>query len=467
MIASHGEFSIWSDADGETIKIIACNGGRVWERNDISNEHVPRHRATQSWLDIKEQFLVALRSEEPDRFSCELDLEGAQLKLVVKESHPARPRSILMNILLQECDDTPRAISRLFNLCSSTMTLQRQENNKLKTEKSSLVRTIDQLNGDLMNATFTKDSIQTEMLRKACLLLNSKAAEIRRLRAACRDLDEDKYEALACDPDMDPDKGNAPEEERELSNKDGSNDGTISADKADVAAAAKRGRGRPPAARVSSSSSSSSSSSVVPSSAPTGVAHSSDNYGSGFLEPVRRSHLLEAKDIEEFLSQEESQTNIIPAADVLSHAVAGAGIAGGGAGRRTVKRGAQIKSDRAPVKDAAGDGAGAGDGDGDGEGGKNASTAAAAAASIGRKRAAAEPAIKEESVLRPSAASKAASSSAPATAPAPASTSLLQSQGPVASSSGAQVGLTQTQTGVVKKKKKLFALAEPSDSDSD
>ena len=196
MISKYGDFSIWSDKiidpnSDETISISVTDGEKVWESN-VDQRDMPPARRSQKWAEFVPLVLSALRS---GNLACthyihDFDIQGTDMILSITEHiSGASLKSLMLRKTLQESTDSKRAISNFLGRAARAMTKYSDDIKVLQDIESNLTLSIGHLTHDLNNLVNSKEELQTEMLRKMCLLLNSKSREILHLRSKIPDID--------------------------------------------------------------------------------------------------------------------------------------------------------------------------------------------------------------------------------------------------------------------------------------
>ena len=190
MISKCGFHSIWSDLiteteGNETIRILVTDGEVIWESSVVQGE-MPPARRSQKWLDYLSLLLSVLRSENivGVDYSHDFEVEGTHLTLSITEHiGGSNLKSLILRKILQQCADTKEAMNKLLGFVAGAMKKKEDDIKVLHDVESKLNLSIGHLTRDLNSLVDDKERLQTEMLRKMCLLLNSKSSEILYLRS--------------------------------------------------------------------------------------------------------------------------------------------------------------------------------------------------------------------------------------------------------------------------------------------
>ena len=190
MISKCGDYSIWcdliTDSEGnETIRILVTDGERIWDSTVVQGE-MPPARRSQKWVDYLSLLLSVLRSENMVGidYSHDFEVEGTHLTLsIIEHVGGANLKSLLIRKIMQQCVDSKGAMNKLLGFVAGAMKKKEDDIKLLHDTESKLTLSMGHLTRDLNNLIDDKERIETDMLRKMCLLLNSKSSEILYLRS--------------------------------------------------------------------------------------------------------------------------------------------------------------------------------------------------------------------------------------------------------------------------------------------
>jgi hypothetical protein len=204
MLSTWGDYTIWSDkmVDGEGeeyITIIVSNGQLVWECNKLTYANIPPARKSQKWSVFLPLLLSILRGTKNVDvvYKCEFVIAESVLNLTIKEPM-LKGMSLFIDLQLQLSKSQESSMRNLLVLSTGAMAKYGEKIKQLGHNNTKLVEIIDKLESQLAKVAEDKDTLQNEMMRKMCILLNNRGNEIRRLRASQK-CDESDLESENCE----------------------------------------------------------------------------------------------------------------------------------------------------------------------------------------------------------------------------------------------------------------------------
>jgi hypothetical protein len=193
MLSTWGDYTIWSDkmVDGEGeeyITIIVSNGQLVWECNKVTYANIPPARKSQKWSNFLPLLLSILRqnafcNDKLNLYKCEFVIAESVLNLTIRE-RMSKGMSLFIDLQLQLSKSRESSMQNLLVLSTGAMAKYGEEIKQLGHNNTKLVEINHKLESQLAKIADDKDTLQNEMMRKTCILLNSRNNEIRRLRVS-------------------------------------------------------------------------------------------------------------------------------------------------------------------------------------------------------------------------------------------------------------------------------------------
>lgn len=192
----------------EYISMIVSNGLLVWECNKVTCTNIPPARKSQKWSVYLPLLLSVLRgTKDVDiTYNYKFDIEISSLTFTITEPMKGG-ESLFFMLELQLSKNQEISMRNLLVLSAKTMAKYSDEITQEYRKNSKLKETIGMLESRLAKIADDKDILQNDMMRKMCVLLNSRSSEIRRLRAIQgsdeSDLDSMNSERVALNNDLD------------------------------------------------------------------------------------------------------------------------------------------------------------------------------------------------------------------------------------------------------------------------
>lgn len=177
------EHTLWCETCKDGIDLCLTDGVLAY-KGQITNEDKPdrvdTYRENQWYTDI----LCAIQIPNYDSYYYDLnEIEDKDADLI--EILISKRLSTKVNILLCKCQLRKIANEKGPNVIYSFITKEIQRlkhtNQSMENKTMTMSKQIVKLENDLMKVTSVKDAIQSKMCQTACVLLNSKKQEIRRL----------------------------------------------------------------------------------------------------------------------------------------------------------------------------------------------------------------------------------------------------------------------------------------------
>lgn len=164
------------------------DGVAVFEGEFSAERDRPRSRP-----EAAEAYMAALEEAftlSSGKHSFQTSLSDDSLGLTVFETVDASIRLCLVKLTLRRCEDGQQAMLRMLTSAADSMLAVQRDLLRKEEENQFLRQQAREASAQLSEAARMKTELQTEILTKACLLLNEKKQEIRELRAKVEELEK-------------------------------------------------------------------------------------------------------------------------------------------------------------------------------------------------------------------------------------------------------------------------------------
>lgn len=188
-------YVLFADEQDHEMDMFVTNGISVWRSDGkISGASKPTSRRNEPDDEYMEKLNMAIQGMEQFSFELSVSVNEEECIMIAKERiGGTSTQTLLLKTKLMTVVPSSATISPIMILLQSighSMSIKANSILSLKASSLQNKRLIETLCNDMEALTAAKEALQTQMIQKMCIVLNTKKAEIRRLRSAVVDLEQ-------------------------------------------------------------------------------------------------------------------------------------------------------------------------------------------------------------------------------------------------------------------------------------